>query len=43
MFYFLSVTEGDNASSSRISELGAFEQSLDFRIEDAVDLRSECC
>ncbi|KMT15183.1 hypothetical protein BVRB_3g062960 [Beta vulgaris subsp. vulgaris] len=34
------VTEGDNASSSRISELGAFEQSLDFRIEDAVDLRN---
>ncbi|XP_021745556.1 transcription factor TGA2.3-like isoform X1 [Chenopodium quinoa] len=34
------VTEDNNTSSSRISELGAFEQSLDFRIEDAVDLRN---
>lgn len=34
------VTEGNNTSSSRIPELGDFEQSLDFRIEDAVDLRN---
>ncbi|KNA13281.1 hypothetical protein SOVF_117840 [Spinacia oleracea] len=34
------LTEGNNTSTSRISELGAFEQSLDFRIEDDVDLRN---
>ncbi|KAL2895870.1 TGACG-sequence-specific DNA-binding protein TGA-2.1 [Bienertia sinuspersici] len=34
------ATENNNTSSSRNSELGAFEQSLDFRIEDAVDIRN---
>ena len=33
-----SGTEGNAIGSSRISEFGTFEQSLGFRIEDAVDL-----
>lgn len=31
-------TEGNDANSSRISDFGAFDQSLGFHIEDAVDL-----
>ncbi|KAB1222191.1 TGACG-sequence-specific DNA-binding protein TGA-2.1 [Morella rubra] len=34
----MSGTEGNNIRSSRISEFGTLEQSLGFRIEDAVDL-----
>ena len=33
-----SGTEGNTIGSSRISDFGAFEQSLGFRIEDAVEL-----
>lgn len=33
-----SGTEGSTVRSSRISDFGALEQSLGFRIEDAVDI-----
>lgn len=37
-FLVFSGTEGSTVRSSRISDFGALEQSLGFRIEDAVDI-----
>ena len=43
IFNFLSVGEGNNSNTSRVPEIGVFEQSLDFCIEDDVDFRREYC